>query len=68
MDLTNSQRLKTAQGGEITIRIDDGNVYANGAKVINANIITNNGVIHVVDGYSCLVEFCVYWKLKFKVS
>lgn len=59
MDLTNSQRLKTAQGGEITIRIDDGNVYANGAKVINANIITNNGVIHVVDGYSCLVVLCL---------
>ncbi|PUU77736.1 FAS1 domain-containing protein [Tuber borchii] len=50
VDLTNSQRLRTAQGGEITIRIDDGNVYANGAKVISADIITNNGVIHVVNG------------------
>lgn len=68
MDLTNSQRLKTTQGGEITIRIEDGNVYANGAKVIGADIITNNGVIHVVDGYNCLVEFCVYRELKFKVS
>jgi len=68
VDLANSQRLKTAQGGEIAIRIDDGNVYANRAKVIGADIITNNGVIHVVDRYSCLIELCVYRNLKFRVS
>ncbi|PWW76858.1 Fasciclin-domain-containing protein [Tuber magnatum] len=50
VDLTNDQKLKTAQGGEITIRTNNGDVYANGAKVITANVITNNGVIHVIDG------------------
>ena len=52
-DLTNDQRLRTAQGEEITIRIDNGRVYANGAKVIDSDFITNNGVVHVLDGYRC---------------
>ncbi|KAG0131308.1 FAS1 domain-containing protein [Tuber indicum] len=50
VDLQNSQKLRTAQSGEITIRINNGDVYANGAKVIVADVITNNGVIHVIDG------------------
>jgi len=58
-DLTNNQRLRTAQGEEITIRIDSGRVYANGAKVIDSDFITNNGVIHVLDGYGCHVGMCL---------
>jgi len=49
------RRLRTAQGEEITIRIDNGRVYANGAKIIDSDFITNNGVIHVLDGYGCHV-------------
>ncbi|CUS10353.1 unnamed protein product [Tuber aestivum] len=50
VDLTNNQKLETAQGGEITVRTSNGDVYVNGAKVITTNIITNNGVIHIIDG------------------
>ncbi|KAG0640012.1 FAS1 domain-containing protein [Tuber brumale] len=50
VDLKNGQKLRTAQSGEITIQINNGDVYANGAKVIVSDVITNNGVIHVIDG------------------
>ncbi|RPA89864.1 Fasciclin-domain-containing protein [Choiromyces venosus 120613-1] len=49
-DLTNNQKLRTIQGEELTIRLDDGDVYVNGAKVVASDVITNNGVVHVIDG------------------
>lgn len=45
------QELMTLQGGKLTISIKSNGAYVNGAKIIMGNIITNNGVIHVIDGY-----------------
>ena len=42
------QKVKTVQGGEIDVNGKDG-VTVNGAKVIKADIVTDNGVIHVID-------------------
>lgn len=41
---------KTVNGKEVKIEVKDGKVYLNGkAAVIKTDIITSNGVIHVID-------------------
>lgn len=50
-DLVDGQELMTLQGGKLTIRIEDNGYYVNGAKIIMPNVITNNGVVHVIDKY-----------------
>jgi transforming growth factor-beta-induced protein len=42
--------VKTVAGGTLKIMRDENGVTVNGAKVIKADIITGNGIIHVVDG------------------
>ena len=39
---------KTVQGSEITVNGKDG-VMVDGAKVVKADIVADNGVIHVID-------------------
>lgn len=37
-------------GGTVQVHVDkDGTMFFNDAKVLNMNVITNNGVIHVLD-------------------
>ncbi|MBI0584537.1 MAG: fasciclin domain-containing protein [Methanomassiliicoccus sp.] len=48
-DLQDCQKVVTLQGGEVTIRICDGNVFINDAMVVVADIQASNGVIHVID-------------------
>lgn len=50
-DLVDGKELTTLEGGKLTIRIKDDVYYVNGAKVVMANVITNNGVVHVIDKY-----------------
>ncbi len=38
----------TLQGQKVAIAVDDG-VKVNGAKVVKADVLTSNGVIHVID-------------------
>lgn len=49
--LKNGEKVKTLNGEELTITIDNGRVFVNGAEVVVADILTNNGVIHVIDKY-----------------
>ncbi|KAJ3509126.1 hypothetical protein NM208_g15712 [Fusarium decemcellulare] len=42
--------LKTSEGEELTISIQDGDVYVNEAKVIIPDVLIANGVVHVIDG------------------
>ncbi|KAI5850181.1 FAS1 domain-containing protein [Morchella snyderi] len=49
-DLSDDQELTTLQGGRLTIRTEDNRLYVNGAQVILADVITSNGVVHVIDG------------------
>lgn len=41
--------VKTAQGSDIAITVDNGKVKVNDANVIQTDIETSNGVIHVID-------------------
>ncbi len=41
-------KVKTAQGGELTLGTSGG-VTVDGAKVVKADIVASNGVIHVID-------------------
>ncbi|UXH79062.1 fasciclin domain-containing protein [Roseateles amylovorans] len=41
-------KVKTVQGGEVTLSTTGG-VTVNGAKVIKADIVADNGAIHVID-------------------
>lgn len=46
VDLTSAE---TAQGEAVTIKVEDGKVFINEAQVIITDILTANGVIHVID-------------------
>jgi uncharacterized surface protein with fasciclin (FAS1) repeats len=48
-DLTDGQKIKTLQGGELTVSIKDGKVMINGANVTAADLTGSNGVVHVID-------------------
>lgn len=41
--------VKTVQGGELDVKVVDGGVTVNGAKVLKTDILGSNGVIHVID-------------------
>ena len=43
-------KVKTVQGGELDVKVADGGVTVDGAKVVKTDIIGTNGVIHVIDG------------------
>ena len=48
-DLSDGQTIATLQGQDVTITINGGNVFVNGAQVIVADLIADNGVVHVID-------------------
>ena len=49
-DLSNGQKIKTLNGEEILVTINASGVFINDVKVTVADIETDNGVVHVVDG------------------
>jgi uncharacterized surface protein with fasciclin (FAS1) repeats len=48
-DLKDGQKVKTLQGGELTVSVKDGKVKINGANVTAADLAGSNGVVHVID-------------------
>lgn len=48
-DVVGIEKAKTAQGQEIKVKVEDGTVHVDGAKVIATDIEASNGVIHVID-------------------
>jgi uncharacterized surface protein with fasciclin (FAS1) repeats len=48
-DLSDGMTATTLLGKNIKVTISGGNVFINGAKVIIADIVTDNGVVHVID-------------------
>jgi len=42
-------KVKTVQGSELTLATSDGGVTVDGAQVVKADIVADNGVIHVID-------------------
>ncbi len=49
-DLKDGQKLKTVQGKDLTVTVKDGKVMINGAAVTIADVVSSNGVTHVIDG------------------
>ena len=48
-DLKDGQKLKTVQGQELSVSVKDGKVMINGANVTIADVVSSNGVTHVID-------------------
>lgn len=48
-DVVGISEATTITGATLNIKVMDGSVYVNGAKVIATDIKTSNGVIHVID-------------------
>ena len=42
-------KVKTVQGSELTVAAGGAGVTVDGAKVVKADIVSDNGVIHVID-------------------
>jgi uncharacterized surface protein with fasciclin (FAS1) repeats len=40
---------KTVSGDAVTIAMRDGGVLVNNAKVVTADVMASNGIIHVID-------------------
>lgn len=49
-DLKDGQMLKTVQGEELKVTVKDGKVMINGATVTIPDVVSSNGVTHVIDG------------------
>lgn len=48
-DVVELTEAETVQGQNVSIRVEDGNVYVDDAQVIITDIEASNGVIHVID-------------------
>lgn len=57
-NLKHGQTLKTKAGGELKVSVtstttpegaEDGDFYINGAKIVKANLVLDNGVAHIVE-------------------
>lgn len=48
-DVVKVNAAKTVQGSEVDVKVDGGTVMIDGAKVLKTDIMTSNGVIHVID-------------------
>jgi uncharacterized surface protein with fasciclin (FAS1) repeats len=48
-DVVELSSATTVQGSDVTITIEDGNVFVDGAQVVATDIQASNGVIHVID-------------------
>jgi len=44
-----TMKAKSVNGQELSIKLEDGNVTVDNAKVIKTDLAANNGVIHVID-------------------
>ena len=49
-DLKDGQELTTVQGQKLMVSVKDGKVMVGGANVTIADVISSNGVTHVIDG------------------
>ncbi|MBK8622190.1 MAG: fasciclin domain-containing protein [Saprospiraceae bacterium] len=48
-DLSNGQSLTTANGKALLVTINNNGVFINNAQVIEADLVAENGVVHIID-------------------
>jgi transforming growth factor-beta-induced protein len=41
--------LRSLQGGTITVRAENGQLFVNSARITNPDVLTSNGVVHIID-------------------
>lgn len=49
--LKDGMEVKTVEGGSVKISVVGGTVFVNSARVIQADVLVGNGVVHVIDKY-----------------
>ena len=49
--LTDSKKLHTILGSDITITMQNNSIYVNAAKLVDPDYLLSNGVLHVLDRY-----------------
>lgn len=49
-DVQNGASVPSLQGTNLHFRVVDGNVWVNSAKVVQADLLIANGVVHLIDG------------------
>jgi uncharacterized surface protein with fasciclin (FAS1) repeats len=55
-DLKDGQKLKTINGKELDVKVNNGNVTINGAKIQGRDKEASNGVVHSLDTVVMLVN------------
>lgn len=50
-DLKNDTQYTAVDGRNITVRIENGSVFVDSARVVTPNLLVANGVVHVIDKY-----------------
>jgi uncharacterized surface protein with fasciclin (FAS1) repeats len=55
--LTNGTSLRTAEGENLTITIQGGDMFVNAAKITTTDLLVANGVVHVIDRYVFILDF-----------
>lgn len=58
--LEDGANLTTLGGENVTISIEDGNVFVNSAQVTMPDVLVSNGVVHVIDKYEYLFQSLMY--------
>jgi transforming growth factor-beta-induced protein len=48
-DFLDGQVVPTVNGKTLSITVNNGTVFVNGAKIVQTDLLTRNGVIHVID-------------------
>lgn len=48
-DLKDGMTLKTVEGADLKVKVQDGKVWINDAMVVIADVVSSNGVTHVID-------------------
>ena len=48
-DLSEGMEATTVNGASLTIQLRDGKVFVNDAEVVIADVLTDNGVVHVIN-------------------
>ena len=48
-DFNDGEKVKTLQGGDVTITVDGDEVFLDAARIVNANIFVGEGVLHIID-------------------
>jgi uncharacterized surface protein with fasciclin (FAS1) repeats len=50
-DLKNGTLLTAVDGRNLTVRVENGSIFVDSARVTRPNLLVANGVLHVIDKY-----------------